>query len=236
MDLSIIIPTLNEEQYILSTLARIENRKSDHLTIEVIVVDAGSTDDTVQLTEPRVDLVIQDEKLKGLKYKSLNRGAQHAKGEILLFLDADSLVPDHFDLLIKETLNHSGVVGGAFEFQMDEKGWIFRMIEWINRLRYRIDRRYFGDQGIFCTHEAFRRSCGYPQKSIMEAAYFCKVLRKAGKLALVSACLTTSARRFREGNPIRVFAKDAWIWIQFSLGLNVERYALNYWKENEHRN
>lgn len=236
MDLSIIIPTLNEARYIARTLKQIDSHKSGQYTLEIILVDAGSNDATVETTKPMVDILVENESLKGLKYKSLNEGASKASGDCLLFLDADSLVPDQFDHLIIGKLRSSEVVGGAFEFKMDEKGLVYRVIEWINRLRYRIDKRYFGDQGIFCTRKVFDKVKGFPEKPIMEAAYFCKALSKEGKLTLIGDQLTTSARRFKEGNPFRVFGKDAWIWMQYTLGLCVDRYGPKYWNENEKRN
>ncbi|MEP2025934.1 glycosyltransferase, partial [Reichenbachiella sp.] len=174
MDFSIIIPTLNEANYIEETVAKIRTCQSGTLALEIIIIDAGSKDDTVELIDEKVDVVYRDSTLTGAKYKSLNKGAQMAKGEILLFLDADTLLPSNFDLLIKNALLKKGVVGGAFEFQIDGNGIIYRLIEWINRVRYRVDRRYFGDQAMFCSKKSFEQVGGYPKEPIMEAAYFCQ--------------------------------------------------------------
>lgn len=235
MDLSIVIPTLNEAKFIEKTLSEIHRNKSGDLSVEVILIDAGSVDQTISLAKDKVDIIHQEQSLRGAKFKSLNKGGQLAKGSVLLFLDADSLVPKNFDLNIINSLKKNEVSGGAFEFQMDGKGWIYRVIEAINRIRYRIDRKYFGDQGVFCTNEAFAKVDGYPDQPIMEAAYFCRKLRQQGRLVLLDSYLLTSARRFQEGNVFHVLLKDAWIWIQFSLGLSIRRYAVGYWYENERR-
>ncbi|WP_420580816.1 TIGR04283 family arsenosugar biosynthesis glycosyltransferase [Reichenbachiella sp.] len=233
MDISIIIPTLNEENYIRHTVDRLLANQSGKLELELIVVDAGSQDETVNTIKERTNQLVVDSTLAGAKYKSLNTGAELANGEVLLFLDADTLLPHHFDLQIREALHKKGVVGGAFEFGFNRRGVVYRIIEWINRIRYRIDKRYFGDQGLFCSRENFERVRGYPHEPIMEAAYFCKALRGIGRLALIKSPVLTSARRFEQGNVFRVFLKDTWIWIQFTLGLNIKKYAPAYWAENQ---
>ncbi|MEO9966681.1 MAG: glycosyltransferase family 2 protein [Reichenbachiella sp.] len=235
MDLSIIIPTLNEAGYIGKTLDTLHQKKSGQLDLEIIVIDAGSSDDTMGMVKGKVDILDQDPALKGAKYKSLNRGGNLANGKVLLFLDADSHVPIDFDLLISEYLNRPNTVGGAFEFEMDGKGVIYRFTEWLNRIRYRLDGKYFGDQAIFCNKSVFEKTKGFPSKPIMEAAYFCRAMRKYGRVGLIKSKVLTSARRFQEGNVYKVLALDAFIWIQFTLGLCVDRYATEYWKENERR-
>ena len=233
MDLSIIIPTLNESQFIQTTLDRINEMKSGELQIEIILIDAGSKDDTINQVQNKVEYIYQDPTLAGAKFKSLNKGVEFASGNALLFLDADTLLPEKFDLMIHDALSKAKIVGGAFEFGFDKQGLIYRAIEWVNRIRYRIDQRFFGDQALFCTKENFNRVGGYPHEPIMEAAYFCKALRKVGRLALIKSAVLTSARRFEKGHVLKVFLLDTWIWIQFTLGMNIQHYALAYWKENE---
>ncbi|WP_422359477.1 TIGR04283 family arsenosugar biosynthesis glycosyltransferase [Reichenbachiella sp.] len=233
MDISVIIPTLNEVNHISKTIDRLHSNKSREFELEVIVIDAGSRDGTTNTVKEKVDQLIEDSTLAGAKYKSLNKGAARAKGEALLFLDADTLLPENFDLLVMKALKVRGVVGGAFEFGFNRGGVVYRIIEWINRIRYRIDKRYFGDQAVFCSRENFERVRGYPHEPIMEAAYFCKALRGIGRLTLIKSPILTSARRFEQGNVFKVFLKDTWIWIQFTLGLNIKKYAPAYWAENQ---
>lgn len=233
MELSIIIPTLNEAGFIHETLERVRDFQSGTMPLEIVVVDAGSKDATIEKAEKLAHLIHQDHALAGAKYKSLNKGAELASGEILLFLDADTLVPKSFDISIKEALSSNDVVGGAFEFGFNRRGVVYRVVEWINRVRYRVDKRYFGDQALFCSRQIFEQLGGYPDEPIMEAAYFCRALRKLGKLALIKSPVRTSARRFEEGNVYKVFLQDTWIWIQFTLGLNIKRYATAYWAENK---
>ena len=130
-------------------------------------------------------------------------------------------------------LSSGKVVGGAFEFQMNERGFSYGIIELINRIRYRLYADYFGDQGLFCTKDVFDQLGGFPDQPIMEAAYMCRLLRTKGKLKLAKPKLISSVRRFENGGKWTVFFKDAIIWIQFLLGMNIKRYADGYWAKNE---
>lgn len=231
--LSIVIPTLNESRHILDTIRLIREHACDSSGYEIVVVDAGSTDSTVALLEQANVRHEVKPAFKGLKYKSLNYGASLTVGDTLLFLDADCAVPRFFDQLIVDALNSSRAVGGAFEFRSENRSFAFRLIEVVNRVRYRLDGNYFGDQGLFCTRKVFESTGGYPGEPLMEAAHFCKVLRKFGNLQLIKQPLTTSSRRFEQGGPGKVFFKDTIIWLRFLAGLDVKKYAPGYWGENE---
>jgi len=231
MHLSVIIPTLNEEYYIQGTLDALTDGLSKGTECEVIVIDSGSNDKSLEYIKNRNVTLVKKPEFKGCKYKSLNFGASLANGNVLLFLDADSFLMHGFDEQIKKSQKEN-VVGGAFEYCSENRSFSFRLVEALNRARYRVDQNYFGDQGIFCTKEAFDAVGGYPEKPIMEAAYFCKKLRSIGKLKLIKLPLITSSRRFEKGGIWRVFFKDTWIWIQFLLGLDISRYASEYWQEN----
>ena len=233
--LSIIIPTLNEAKYIKETLSVLYECKSDDIATEIILVDAGSTDDTIEIARPLVDQIWVDIELQGAKFLSLNKGAELACGEVLLFLDADCLLPNNFDTKISELLENDETVGGAFEFKMNGGGLIFKLVELINRIRYRMDHRYFGDQGLFCQKSIFEQVGGYPAEPIMEAAYFCRLLERKGALKLIKSPIISSVRRFNQGNTIQVIANDFWIWIQFVIGMDIKKYASNYWEENKKR-
>ena len=234
MSLSIIIPTYHEEAYLGRTLKAIYQRATGPVP-EVIVVDCGSVDQTVAVAQRYPTVVIEDSSLRGSKWKSLNRGAAVAQGDILLFLDADSVVPDQFNQAIRRSLQQQNVVGGAFEFAFDEPGLAYRVITLINRIRYRISHRFYGDQGIFVRKAIFDRVGGWPARDLMEAAYFCRLLRTQGQLRLLPQSLRTSTRRFAEGGIFNVFLYDVGIWWMDTLGLDVQRFAHAYWQQNEQR-
>ncbi len=233
MTISIIIPTLNEAEYIDATLNKIYENQSGLTQLEVIVVDSGSIDHTLSQIKRSEVTVFECPDFKGKKYESLNYGASHATGEILLFLDADTHVPVNFDKHIVEAISKPGVVGGAFEYEADSSQWVYKSIQLINRIRYRLDRCYFGDQGIFCLSKTFDQVGGIPQKPIMEAAYFSRKMReRSNKTVLIKAPVITSVRRFRERGVLSVFFSDACIWILFLLGRDVSHFAQQYWNHN----
>ncbi len=117
-----IIPTLNEAGFISKTIQNISSKAAGNSEIELIVVDSGSCDQTVEIvnTCKSANLYSHPE-LKGQKYAILNKGAQYANGDILLFLDADTLLPEHFDTLIISQAIENGFIGGAFEFKLSGK-------------------------------------------------------------------------------------------------------------------
>ncbi|WP_162555708.1 TIGR04283 family arsenosugar biosynthesis glycosyltransferase [Reichenbachiella versicolor] len=232
--LSIIIPTLNEATNILQTVQLVKSNSSDSHSIEMILVDAGSNDNTVDLVRDIVDQVIEDGSLAGAKYKSLNSGAAIATGEYLLWLDADSVVPYQFDDLIVRHIE-KGYVGGAFEFDFDNKTIKYQVLKWINRFRYWSTSKYFGDQGLFCSRKVFEEIGGYPEEPIMEAAYFCRLLQKQGRIGTIKARMVTSARRFEENGFWKVFCFDTVLWLRFLFRLPTSRFGKQYWEKNQNR-
>lgn len=233
MDLSIIIPTLNEANYLDSTIEHLrQNSSSEH---EIIVVDSGSTDGTCEIAN-RLGVKLVRPKSNSIgKSRILNEAAQVASGDVLLFLDADTLVPLEFDRSISSALVDPDVVGGAFEFSLDGPQFGLRIVEFINRIRYRVRQRYYGDQGVFVRSTAFKRVGGYPDIGLLESAYLCKNLRKQGKLRLIKSYMITSPRRFLDGGIYRVLAGDIKIWFLDLIGMPVHKYADSYWKENKIR-
>lgn len=228
MRLSVIIPTLNEAQFISKTLESVNQEE-----VEIIVVDAGSEDDTIRIIKDQVK-VIKAPDLKGKKFASLNLGASVAHGEVLVFLDADTLLPKGYATMIAQVLD-TGAIGGAFIQRFDQAGWFLRLLEILNQIRYRSSGRYFGDQALFCLKSAFEKVGGYPEIPIMESAHFCSQLKRVGSLKLVNEPCITSSRRFLEGGTIRVFLFDLRIWIKDLLTLDTKKEAAKYWIPDNRR-
>lgn len=233
MTLSIIIPTLNEEEYLASTIEHL--RKCSNNEHEIIVIDSGSRDKTCDIAKSLGLNLIQCDSNSLGKSHILNQAAERAAGDVLLFLDADTLVPAEFDRLIESSLLDTGVVGGAFEFTLDGPEFGLRVVELINRTRYRVRQRFYGDQGIFVRTEVFERVGGYPEIDLLESAYLCRNLRKHGKLKLIKEEIRTSPRRFIDGGIYRVLWGDIKIWFLDLIGMSVSKYAAPYWKENKSR-
>ena len=232
MHLSVIIPALNEYEYISDTINVVRENAVLGGPHEIIVVDCGSTDGTTEIVRRLgVKLIEIRPEMVG-RSQALNTGASIATGDVYLFLDSDTILPERYDREIKTALESRHMVGGAFEFALDGRGFSLRVVELINRIRYRISHQFYGDQGIFVRAAVFGRVGGYPKKGILEASDFCCSLKKVGKLALVRKKIRTSPRRFVEGGVYRVLVRDIKIWCLDLMGRPVDKFADIYWKKN----
>jgi rSAM/selenodomain-associated transferase 2 len=235
MRLSIIIPTLNEAAYLPVAVAQVRARALLGPPHEIIVADCGSADGTPEEAVRLGTQLVQGQPAFASRAAALNHGAASATGEVFLFLDADTLVPRGYDRAIRQALRDPLVLGGAFEFALDGTHVGLRLVELINRVRYRIWPLYYGDQGIFVRAAAFRLVGGYPEQRLLEASDFCKRLRRRGKLVVLPRYMTTSSRRFVEGGVYRVLAHNCWIWLLDTLGLGTQQYGPAYQENNRSR-
>lgn len=189
--ISIVIPVLNEASKIAKTIAIAQSGKN----VEILVVDGGSQDNTVEL--------VQSLGLKVLfaptgRANQMNIGAKAATGEILLFLHADTLLPNGFDRKVRRVLYQPNIIAGAFSLQIDGSLRGLRLIEIGVNLRSRLLSLPYGDQAIFVKAEAFKVLGGYTQLPIMEDFEFVLQLRKNGKIAIVPTPVITSSRRWQK--------------------------------------
>ena len=196
MDVSVIIPTLNEAKTIQSTLSQIRQGSA----CEIIVVDGGSDDGTQQQAGQLADRIVLAPRGRA---HQMNAGAQESQGEALLFLHADTLPPDQFSLLIEQALIDPQVVGGRFDVDLDAPGWPYRMIGALMNLRSRMTGIATGDQGIFVRRKTFEALGGYPEWDIMEDLEFSRQLKRLGKGACLRARVKTSARRWQKHGIIK---------------------------------
>jgi rSAM/selenodomain-associated transferase 2 len=189
---------------------------------EIIVAAAPEPDATEQVAAGRARVIRPGGSTRA---ELMNAGAALARGEVLLFLHADSFPPARALSLIEGALAEPRVGGGAFEHLFDEGGWSLRAITWINRARYRITHNWYGDQGIFVRAEVFRALGGYRPLRLLEDVDFSRRLKRRGPSVLVRVPLRTSGRRFLARGPWRTFFMCAWLVGRFTLGLDTERYA-----------
>ncbi|MFQ5491716.1 MAG: TIGR04283 family arsenosugar biosynthesis glycosyltransferase [Phycisphaerae bacterium] len=230
MQLTVIIPTLNEAAHLPGCIAAVRERTAGPVP-QIIVADCGSQDDTITLARQCGVPVVSGAWVSD-RSAACNAGAQAAEADALLFLHADSLVPQGYDALIRAALADPGVVGGAFEFKLDGPEWRLRIVELINRLRYRIRGRFYGDQGIFVRHLTFKHLGGFPDQGILEDAHFCGLLRRAGKTRLIRTPMPTSPRRFYNSGILTTLARDILIVLTDLTGLNPQRFAPAYRQDN----
>ena len=171
--ISVVIPTLNEAAFLPATLQALQANAAPH---EVVVVDAGSADATREIaTLAGVSVLVSTH---GQRASQMNLGARHSRGEVLLFLHADTrLRPDSL-VAVERALTRSGVVGGAFARRFDLPS---RMVRWSCALadwRGRLTGWFFGDQAIFVRREAFAALSGFREWDVFEDVDFARRLRR----------------------------------------------------------
>ena len=236
IELSIIIPTLNEADYLTGTLSSIIVNKCYENKPEIIVVDSGSTDNTADIARPLVDKLILIKSLSSGRWEALNKGAESSCGEILLFLDADTVVPKDYDKEIEKVFINKNIVGGAFEFTLDGEEFGLRVVELINRVRYRVRHSFYGDQGFFVRSDIFHKAGMFPARRLFETSAMCRKLRRYGKLELIKKPALTSPRRFVEGGIYRVLLNDIKLWfLNKTKNFPDTNHADLYWQENKKR-
>ena len=186
--ISVIIPVLNEAENIAATIASTKN-------VEVIVVDGGSQDSTVQIAkELGVKVVLFN---TANRAQQMNAGAQTATGEILLFLHADTRLPIQFDTMVYQAIT-SNVAAGAFALRIDSALWRLRLVEMSVNMRSRIFALPYGDQAIFLKAQLFHELDGFADLPIMEDFELICRLRRRGRIAIISTPVITSKRRWQK--------------------------------------
>ena len=218
--LSIIIPTLNEELRIAATLKQIGEG------VEIIVVDGGSTDKTREIAEQLGAKVIISSS-KGRAFQ-MNLGAKIAKGDILLFLHGDTLLPHEFQEQIINTLSQSGIVAGAFELKIDGEEKTLRLVEKLVNWRSRWLSLPYGDQGIFLKASILADLGGFPELPIMEDFDLIQRLKKLGKISIISTPVLTSARRWQRLGIFKTTLINQMIILGYWLGISPARLARWY--------
>ncbi|NOY86969.1 MAG: DUF2064 domain-containing protein [Deltaproteobacteria bacterium] len=220
LTLSIVIPTFNEEEWIGSLLEGLEAVPE----VEVIVSDGGSTDRTLEICRAYQVHVVDSHPGR---VAQMNRGAEAAHGDILLFLHADTRLPDGFERLIGEAMSREHVVAGAFRFAVDHRSTAMRIIERLANRRSRLGI-VFGDQALFVRAPAFRLAGGFPDQPIMEDYQLMRHLRRQGRVVLLDEAAVTSARKWREKGAFRVtFVNQLVTWL-YVLGVGPESLARMY--------
>jgi rSAM/selenodomain-associated transferase 2 len=218
---SIVIPARNDAAALARTLDVLEGLEH-RARAEIIVAAAGDPAGTTRAAGERVRLLWPEGSTRAVL---MNAGAAAATGDVLFFLHADSVPPPDALIRIEAALADARVVGGAFEHHFAERAWSLRAINLVNRLRYRLTRNWYGDQGIFVRADVFRALGGYRDLRLMEDLDFSQRLKRRGRSVLVCTPLVTSGRRFLARGPWRTFFFIVWLLALWTLGVDTERYA-----------
>ena len=219
--ISIIIPTLNEAKNLAATLVSTESRAD----VEIMVVDGGSSDGTIEVAKSFGVRVLTT---SAGRARQANAGGLAAGGEILVFLHGDTRLPRGFSRYVLDILRKPGVVAGAFTLGIDGCEFGFRIIEMLANLRSSLFQMPYGDQGIFLRTEVFRALGGFPDMALMEDFVLIQRLRKRGKVTMAPVAVKTSARRWRELGILKTTLINQAVLLAYFLGSNPERLARWY--------
>jgi len=200
--ISVIIPTLNEESLLAATLQSVARNS---VSSETIVVDSDSQDATIALAEQEGATVLRSPIRQ--RAAQMNLGAEKASGEILLFLHADTLLPENGMQNIIDALSHNGIVGGAFFRRFDHQSRFLNMTCRLSDLRSRISGWHLGDQAIFAKKSCFMELAGFPLQDRFEDLAFSRLLKTRGRVVTLAPPIITSGRRFAS-QPIRRTLRD----------------------------
>jgi len=217
MNVSVIIPTLNEEGCLGETLHLLRARRPH----EIIVADGGSTDATPHIAQS-ADLFLRGPPGRAAQ---MNDGARHATGDVLLFLHADCSLEPGALVAAARCLQKPGIVAGCFRMTVQSSSPVFRLIDAAATARVRLTGLIYGDQGLFITRKRFEQVGGFPELRLMEDVFISLKLRKLGRIAVAPRRIFVSPRRWQRAGLIRQTLRN---WLLTALaagGVHPDRLA-----------
>jgi len=225
---SVILPVLNEEARLPAAIRSARDAGAN----EVVVVDGGSTDRTVETARSLADIVLRHPPGRAAQ---MNAGVRASSGDILIFLHADTeLAPGSIDA-VRAAVRQGGFLGGAFSVRLSVSPFasayrkaILRLTGRMIGVRSRLFRAYTGDQGIFARRDAFEAIGGFPEIPLMEDVEFSRRLARGGKTLLLPTRITTSGRRWETFGPGRTILLMWGLRLAYSLGMSPARCAEIY--------
>ena len=220
--LSIVMPVLDEAAGIVARLQSLQPLRRQG--VELIVVDGGSQDDTVSLAEPLADRVVTTDRGRG---RQMNAGAVCARGNTLLFLHADTVLPPAAMSAVRQALA-GGAAWGRFDVRIVDGPAGVAVVAWAMNLRSRITGIATGDQAMFCTREAFSAAGGFPEIALMEDIVLSQRLRAISRPACLRQRVETSGRRWARHGLARTVLTRWWLRLRFWLGASPDALARAY--------
>jgi rSAM/selenodomain-associated transferase 2 len=226
MRLAIVIPVLNEAATIEAALRRLAPLRERGA--RVIVVDGGSGDDTAARAAPLADRVLAAPRGRA---SQMNAGAQAEEAraaEMLLFLHADTRLPEDADRIVARALADGAHSWGRFDVRLDAGGWSLRLVETLMNWRSRATGIATGDQAIFATRAAFDWLHGFAPLPLMEDVDFCSRARRLTRPAALRERVVTSARRWQRHGVWRTVALMWWLRLSYFFGADPAALARRY--------
>jgi rSAM/selenodomain-associated transferase 2 len=226
-DFSIIIPVLNEADRIDSLIQHLRGRGSGS-AYEIIVVDGDPQANTVNAIRDEDVVRMTAEKGRG---RQMNAGAEAARGRVLIFLHADTKLPEGALEKIGRALENSDYVGGAFDLRIDSDALFLRYISMRASHRSRWNRLPYGDQAIFLRKEYFDQIGRFKDIPLMEdVELMLRIKRDRRKICILRDKVTTSARRWQQDGALYTTVRNQVFVALFHLGVSPSRLARHYWK------
>jgi len=216
-----IVPVLNEAKCLPWLLAHIREWGMD----EIIFVDGGSSDETLQILKNSGVPWIHGERGRAVQF---NAGAAKSESDILLFLHADTTLSSSHIKDMKQAMRDPSVAGGRFDVRLSGHHPAFRIIEWFINWRSRLTRISTGDQAMFVRREVFVRIGGFSRQPLMEDVEFSRRLKREGRIACLRRKVVTSSRRWEKRGIARTVLLMWWLRLRYSLGANPEVLKRRY--------
>lgn len=220
--LSIIIPTLNEAHIIDETLGRLQGLRD--AGAELIVVDGGSEDDTRKRAAPLASRVIESQPGRS---RQMNAGTDVARGNLLVFLHADTRLPEGADTLIQRALSGESC-WGRFDIRLEGRHPMLPVIAFAMNLRSRLTGVATGDQAMFTTRDAFEAIGGFPVQPLMEDIEISRRLKRLTPPACLRAKVTSSGRRWEHNGVWRTIRLMWWLRLRYWRGETPETLVKAY--------
>ncbi|EST38302.1 hypothetical protein N566_08270 [Streptomycetaceae bacterium MP113-05] len=221
LSVSLVVPVLNEAAAIESTLRRLRRHFPD---CELVVVDGGSEDGTTELARPWASVV---QAPRG-RAAQMNAGAKLSSGEVLWFVHADTVVdPDALEQ-IRACLADPRVVGGGLTLRFDRRTTALNYLARTSNARARRLHHIFGDQAMFVRRTVFEELGGFPALPLMEDLEMSRRLHRRGRLCVLPATSTASARRLLQHGTWRMIAFMQYLKLLYFAGVDPERIRRRY--------
>jgi rSAM/selenodomain-associated transferase 2 len=223
VQLSIIIPVLNEADSLEQGLARLFSRRWVLDDCEVILCDGGSQDDSLEIAGRYACRIVHSATGRATQ---MNQGAAVARGRHLLFLHADSILPADLDHRFAGDARW-----GHFRLRLDNEAFVYRVIEFAINLRSRVTRVAGGDQGLFFARDFFHELGRFPSIPLMEDIAICKLARRTARPEIIESAMHSSGRRWQNNGVVKTILLMWSLRLAYWLGVDPARLHRLYYPQ-----
>jgi rSAM/selenodomain-associated transferase 2 len=223
---TIVIPVLNEGSVLADCLLRLQSLRTKN--VEIIVADGGSIDGSLEAVASLVDVVVAAPRGRAVQ---MNAGAAKASADIILFLHADTVLPESFINLL-ETFSDSSLLWGFFTPRLSGSHGLLRFVEKGMSWRSRLTHVATGDQAIFVRRELFNQLGGFPELALMEDVAFSKLLRRVAQPLVWPDPVITSSRRWEQNGIVKTILLMWWLRLLYVCGVAPATLQRLYYKKS----